>query len=252
MSSPRCILLTALVGCSTGAPVADKRPPAPPATATPTAEIVVDEIEPLAAKEEPGPEGERLGRYRLTYYHIARQDPKDRSRAVPLRDRRGKVLARVSRKFARRVLLQGTGRLADGRLINVAGGCRKSRRCYHILDEDIEHGIGARDQELRPFRSVAAPPHIRFGTVLYIPELDGLPVPGGLANGSYVHDGCVVADDRGGGIKGRQLDLFTADSQRYRLFHRKNKIVRVTVHRGGERCASFEDRVVARSSRGQG
>lgn len=254
MSYPRCMVLAALFGCSTGAPLADKHPP-PRVKAGPTAEIVVDEIEPLAADPEPEPEpesGKRLGRYQLTYYHVARQRPDDRSRAVPLRDRRGKVLARVSRKFSRRLQMQGTGRLTDGRLINVAGGCRKSKRCYHVLADDIEYGIGARNKPLQPFRSVAAPPHIAFGTVLYIPELDGLAVPGGMQDGSYVHDGCVVAEDRGGGIRGRQLDLFTADGNRYRLFHRRNKIVRVTVHRGGERCAELADQPAPRVNRGRG
>lgn len=223
---------------------------AAPEAAEPTVDIVAGEIEVLPAPEAES--GKRMGRYRLTYYHVARQDPADRSRAVAIRDRRGKVLARVSRKFYRRLLLQGTGRLTDGRLINVAGGCRKTRRCYHVLGDDVEYAIGAHQTELRPFRSVAAPPFIAFGTVLYIPELDGLPVPGGLANGNRVHDGCVVAEDRGGGIRGRHLDLFTADATRYRLFQRRNKIVRVTVHRGGERCAEFADRPDPEPRRGRG
>jgi hypothetical protein len=33
-------------------------------------------------------------------------------------------------------------------------------------------------------------------------------MPGRAPWGGYVHDGCVVADDTGGGIDGHQLDLF--------------------------------------------
>jgi 3D (Asp-Asp-Asp) domain-containing protein len=254
MSYPRCILWLALVSaCSSGAPASDHPPaskPARPATPAPSVrvDIVADEIEPAEELES----GKRLGRYQLTYYHIANQADGDVSRAVALRDRRGRIIARVSRKFSRRLLMQGTGRLRDGRLINIAGGCRKTRRCYHILDDDLRFGMGAASTSLRPFRSVAAPPHIRLGTVLYIPELDGLPVPGGMLNGNRVHDGCVVAEDRGGGIKGRQLDLFTFTGTRYRLFHRKNKIVRVTVHRGGDRCKAFADNAAPAAISGQG
>lgn len=256
MSYPRCILWLALLSaCSSGsaAPEAHRPAPATPAQVAPRAsvDIVEDEIKPAEPKAELE-SGRRLGRYQLTYYHVADQPEGKRRRRVALRDRNGRVLVRVSRAFARQVLMQGTGRLRDGRMINVAGGCKRTRYCYHFLDENERYGKGALQTSLRPFRSVAAPPHIKLGTVLYIPELDGLPVPGGMLNGNRVHDGCVVAEDRGGGIKGHQLDLFTFTDTRYKLFHRKNKIVRVTVHRGGERCKAFADNPEPARVRGRG
>jgi len=260
MSYPVCNLWPALllVACSssttppeiTPSVTSDQTPAA--AAFTASADIVVSEIEAVNLAEPEADSGRTMGRYQLTYYHIADQPENDRSRAVALRDRRGRVLARVSRKYAARVLMQGTGRLRDGRLINIAGGCQKTERCYHILDESIRYGMGARNRALRPFRSVAAPPHIAIGTVLYIPELDGLAIPGGLPNGNRVHDGCVIAEDRGGGIQGRQLDLFTFNGTRYKLFHRKNKIVRVTVRRGGDRCKAFADKPAPPRTRGRG
>jgi len=33
-------------------------------------------------------------------------------------------------------------------------------------------------------------------------------MPGRAPYGGWKHDGCVVADDTGGGIRGKQLDLF--------------------------------------------
>jgi 3D (Asp-Asp-Asp) domain-containing protein len=205
-------------------PVIPRAALAPP----PPAPTVVPLPEP-----EPGDPGARLGRYRLTYYWIARQLEGDRG-GVALRDRRGRVIARVSRRFARRLRMQGTGVLTDGRLINIAGGCRKTRRCYTILGDDTPFGIGARGRALEPFRSVAAPPHLRIGSVLYIPELDGREIP----STGEVHDGCVIADDRGGGIRGRQLDLFALRRANYKAFHGRD-LVRVTVHRGGDRCADL-------------
>lgn len=254
MSYPRCILLWAALvpACSSGASTPETHRPASttaPGAAPVSVDIVEHEIKQV--DPEPAESGQRLGRYLLTYYHVADQ-PEGKRPTVALRDRRGRVLVRVSRAFARQVLMQGTGRLRDGRMINVAGGCLRTRYCYHFLDDDEVYGKGALQTSLRPFRSVAAPPHIKLGTVLYIPELDGLPVPGGMLNGNRVHDGCVVAEDRGGGIQGRQLDLFTYTDTRYRLFQRKNKIVRVTVHRGGERCAEFAKHGDPAVAHGQG
>ena len=52
------------------------------------------------------------------------------------------------------------------------------------------------------------PKLIKLGSLLYVPLLEGRLMPGRAPAGGYVHDGCVVADDVGGGIKGNQLDLF--------------------------------------------
>lgn len=215
----------------------------------PISSSLPSEVEPPAAALPPAPRarpkpGAALGRFRLTYYWMARQPAKARSRGVALRDRRGHVIARVSRRFARKVRLEGTGVLRDGRVVNVAGGCRRSRRCYTVLDATTPFGIGARERPLWPFRSVAAPPRVAVGTKLYIPELDGVRVPGPWPQGGYVHDGCVVADDRGGGIKGRQLDLFMARRSTYDAF-KHHRLTRVHVYRGGARCAKSDRLVVA-------
>jgi hypothetical protein len=52
------------------------------------------------------------------------------------------------------------------------------------------------------------PKVIKLGSLLYIPLLEGRTMPGRAPWGGYVHDGCVTADDTGGGIEGHQLDLF--------------------------------------------
>jgi hypothetical protein len=40
-------------------------------------------------------------------------------------------------------------------------------------------------------------------------------MPGRPPWGGFVHDGCLVADDTGGGIKGKQLDLFVGRKGNY-------------------------------------
>jgi 3D (Asp-Asp-Asp) domain-containing protein len=211
------------------------------------ARALVDRGRPLfAALPRPEP-ARKLGSFKLTYYYMAEQE--GGRRTVQLYDKKGcKRIGKVSRKDARQLALQGGGKLDDGRILIYAGHCRCSAApCYKLAEDSHEWGTGVADRPLSPFRSVAVDPsRVAIGTVLYIPELDGLTVPGHLPDGGFVHDGCVVADDRGGGIKGRQLDLFTAKKLHYTAFSRRHRIKRVTVFRGGERCKFFGQRVAAR------
>ena len=52
------------------------------------------------------------------------------------------------------------------------------------------------------------PKVVKIGTLLHVPLLEGRLMPGRAPWGGFVHDGCVVADDTGGGINDNQLDLF--------------------------------------------
>ena len=131
---------------------------------------------------------------------------------VPLYEQKTcNVLAEVDKEFAKSLALQGTGRLKDGRLLNVAAreNCDCDRKpCYHEI-ENQEWGRTGTGRQLQPFRTVAVDPKvIKLNSLLYIPLLDGRTMPGRPPWGGFVHDGCVVADDTGGGIQGNQLDLF--------------------------------------------
>lgn len=130
--------------------------------------------------------------------------------ALPAYDRNCEPLAHVSRAFRRELTLQGTGKLRDGRMLNVAARC-KCEPCFHVLPPHHRWGIGGSGLALEPFRSVAVDPaRIKLGSLLYIPALDGLRMPGREPVGGFVHDGCVIAADTGGGIRGAQIDLFVA------------------------------------------
>jgi 3D (Asp-Asp-Asp) domain-containing protein len=238
----------ALLGLALGsAAIAPGTEPGQPVDLGAAARAMLDRGRPLIT-ELPRPEPDaRLGSFKLTYYYMAEQEGGRRS--VALYNKKGcKRIARVSRKDAKQLALQGGGKLDDGRVLIYAGRCSCSRAaCYTLARDSHEWGTGVEDRPLSPFRSVAVDPHrVAIGTVLYVPELDGLTVPGRMPEGGSVHDGCVVADDRGGGIKGRQLDLFTAKKVHYNAFTRRNRIKRVNVFRGGERCKSLGKRVTAR------
>ena len=117
-------------------------------------------------------------------------------------------IAEVSREFAAQLALQGTGKLNDGRVLNVWGHCSCDHTpCFKVTD--TQWGTAGGGKPLQPFRTVAVDPRvIKLGTLLYVPLLEGRTMPGRAPWGGFIHDGCVVADDTGGGIDGNQLDLF--------------------------------------------
>ena len=69
-------------------------------------------------------------------------------------------------------------------------------------------GVRARDSmgcRAVPMRTLAVDPRVvPKGSVVYIKETVGLPLPGG-----GVHDGLWYASDVGGAIKGQRIDLYT-------------------------------------------
>src|SRR5207253_3427166 len=93
--------------------------------------------------------------------------------AVTLFDPRCRPLADVSRSFAAELTMQGTGRLRDGRIVNVWGGCSCADRsmCFKVTGR--QWGNAGTGRPLAPFRTVAVDPRlIKLGSLLYIPELD--------------------------------------------------------------------------------
>jgi 3D (Asp-Asp-Asp) domain-containing protein len=158
-------------------------------------------------------------------------------------------IADVSEDFAAALSLQGTGKLRDGRVINVAGRCKcpQATRCFVVTNR--KWGNAGTGRALEPFRTVAVDPkQVKLGSLLYIPALDGMTMPGREPVGGFVHDGCVAADDTGGGIDGKQIDLFVAKRAFYlglarrRGSHAWAKHVRVLD--GSKMCARQNGRVV--------
>lgn len=201
-----------------------------------------------AAREEPE-ELDPLGSFALTYYWIAAEGRGQRT--TPLYGRDCRPIAKVTASFARRVAMEGTGRLRDGRVVNVAGPCDcPSSRCYFFTSKRKRWGAGVGRRPLSPFRSVAVDPAmVSIGDTIYIEELDGLLMPGEAPYGGFVHDGCVVADDRGGGVRGKKIDFFTGRHGYYRALFERHGLTEVTVYPGEDRCGEERraDRGAARS-----
>jgi 3D (Asp-Asp-Asp) domain-containing protein len=117
-------------------------------------------------------------------------------------------IAEVSKEFASQIALQGTGKLHDGRVVNIFGACNCHRSpCFKVTR--AQWGTSGSGRPLQPFRTIAVDPKVvKLGSLLYVPLLEGRTMPGRQPWGGYVHDGCVVADDTGGHIAGNRIDLF--------------------------------------------
>ncbi len=153
----------------------------------------------------------------------------------------GFFMNRVTEKFAWALRLEGSALMADGRVINYAGKCDYGYgTCYEQLNtENHPFGRGAGYLPLIPFKSVAIDPRlVKLGEPLYIPEFDGLVLPDGS-----IHDGCVRADDTGGGIKKRKMDFFVVTYGNFRfLLDQLQGVTWITPHIEAPRCEYLRER----------
>lgn len=204
--------LVLAIGCESTTPEATAPTPPPAAVAQPAPK----------ADDEPKP----LGQFSITFYYVIGEDevvPKPKvandndvelAATAPadlvtlFQPKDCTAIADVSREFARQLELQGTGKLHDGRVLNIAGKCSCDHTpCFEVTE--TQWGTAGTGRPLQPFRTVAVDPKVvKLGSLLYVPLLEGRTMPGRAPWGGYVHDGCVVADDTGGYIDGNQLDLF--------------------------------------------
>jgi 3D (Asp-Asp-Asp) domain-containing protein len=152
----------------------------------------------------------------------------------------GYYFGHVPERLAWALRLEGSGLMRDGRIINYTGKCAFGYgTCFEQLDV-TEHpfGRGAGLRPLVPFKSVAVDPRlVPIGEPLYIPELDGLVLPDGS-----IHDGCVRADDTGGGIKRRKMDFFVVTYGNFRfLLDELANVTWMTPHVQAPRCQYLRD-----------
>ncbi len=152
----------------------------------------------------------------------------------------GFFMGRYTERFAWALRLEGSALMTDGRVINYAGKCAFGYgTCFEQLDiSEHPFGRGAGPRPLIPFKSVAIDPRlVAIGEPLYIPEFDGLVLPDGS-----IHDGCVRADDTGGGIKKRKMDFFVVTYGNFRfLLDQLQNVTWITPHLESPRCEYLRD-----------
>jgi 3D (Asp-Asp-Asp) domain-containing protein len=119
----------------------------------------------------------------------------------------GKTEIKVTAAFAKQLQLQGTAVLADGRMVNAAGGGTYA----FVRIVSAPYGVGAFHRApLEPFRSIAVSPKvIPLGSLVYIHEARGMPLPMGGSGVPEFHDGYFRAIDVGSMINGTHIDIFS-------------------------------------------
>jgi 3D (Asp-Asp-Asp) domain-containing protein len=113
--------------------------------------------------------------------------------------------------------------------------------CYEALDPaQFPFGRGAAGKPITPLRSVAADTSVLpMGTVIYIPELDGVP----RGDTGEAMDGCFVVEDRGLKVKGEHVDIFTGSQTTTAILNDKVPSNQgVTVVLSAPRCAHLGSR----------
>jgi len=185
-----------------------------------------------------------------TYYYLANEADHDTPSDTPLLTSDCDILTDVPQAFHDDLCIEGSGVLKDGRVVNYSSSCtrecfaaircgrKRYKICYRELDVDrYPWGMGVEGRMLEPDVSIAVDPStIPYGSVLYLPELDGVMPPGR----TEPHTGCVRADDTGGAIKGDHIDIFSGTRQRWRawekIFPTKSWFTAILYH---PRCYGF-------------
>lgn len=161
-------------------------------------------------------QGRVLGTFRNTYYDF----PSEGDFSGPLtalHDSTCNVIERVPQGFFESVCVQGSGLLQSGGTVSFAKRdcacatvCPRTQQkiCFDRLDaRSYPWGRGALGKPITPLLTVAVDDSIiPMETPVYIPEYDGVPRD---RDGSEVHDGCFVAQDRGVRVIGKHVDVFT-------------------------------------------
>jgi 3D (Asp-Asp-Asp) domain-containing protein len=195
-------------------------------------------------------DGRSLGTFRNTYYDFP-NELDFKGAAVALKGPRCETLGQVPRTFYDSVCVQGSGRLASGRTVSFsrrncecAEVCPRTgeRICFDTLDQNsFPYGRGATGRAITPLYTVAVDSEvIPLGTLIYVPELRGLPL---AEAGAAAHDGCLLAEDRGIRVKGKQVDVFTGEPRLTAIYNRLLPSNRgVTVVIGASRCKARKAR----------
>ncbi len=171
--------------------------------------------------------GRSLGTFRNTYYDFPRETD-FKGKAVPLKNPSCGTIREVPRDFFESLCVQGSGTLKSGETVSFAKrDCEcaelcprtEQRICFDALDaRAFPWGRGATGKAITPLLTVAVDTSvIPLGSVLYVPEFDGLPRD---ATSSQRHDGCFVAQDRGIRVQGQHVDVFTGQSSMTSLWNR--------------------------------
>ena len=167
--------------------------------------------------------------YENTYYYFPKETDFEHEDLVPIHDQRCNVIRDVPRAFFDQLKLQGSGRIADGRTVSYAShNCEcpdgiddnGHSFCFDVLSKKrFPWGRGALGTAITPLRTIAVDRKvITLGTPVFIADYVGAPT---MKKGEP-HDGCFVASDVGGWVRGNHIDVYTGSKSNMRKW---NKLV---------------------------
>lgn len=188
-----------------------------------------------------------FSRFFVTSYMSAAESDNGNNKIIPAVDENRQVLATVDPHFFANLALEGTGKLDDGRVLNVTGKyvtapqivrdellpiCKQmfgahymyggvnsdasKYFAYKVLGPEFPWGIGVHNEPLKLFHSLAADLSlVKFGTKVYIKEFDGMIMPD-----STIHDGWWQVDDTGSAIKKNHFDAFVGSKSLMKQIHK--------------------------------
>ncbi len=185
-----------------------------------TGAVVAEDSLQITVTAPLGP-GTSIGTFYNTYYYLANEADYTGAPSANLYAPDCSVIAVVSSSFANSACIEGSAILKDGRVINYHSPCAcggPCSYCWSVLDKNkFPWGKGSRNNPLEPLRSWAVDTSvITHGTILYVEEWDGLNLPAVDGLGGAPHDGCFRADDVGGGITGKHVDIFAGTKAMWR------------------------------------
>lgn len=190
------------------------------------------------------------GSFWNTYYYFSQEKDYQGSKTTIYKQNCSEKFAPVFLSFAKDVCIQGSGIILSGNVIHFAGTCgcgpgclTGSPVCYNILDKKIyPWGKGANGKPTIPLRTLAVDRTlIQLGTIIYIPEWDGIKIPKTSTLGDFTHDGCFVAGDVGGWIKGNHYDFFAGTKAMYQKLNKiKPTHSTFSFYINPERCSHYK------------
>ena len=181
-----------------------------------------------------------------TYYYVSNEVDHPSEQSTPIYTSSCEKITDISSRYSDLACIEGTGLLADGRLINYASTCTCGRPCptggtvcWSVIDSTrFPWGKGARNNPLHPLRSLAVDrSRIPLGRTIYIPLWDGIRIPTTRDLTGFEHDGCFRTDDVGGAIQGEHIDIFSGTAEMRRLLETQiSTQTRMPAYWGDGRC----------------
>ena len=138
-----------------------------------------------------------IGTFQVTYYWLLFESDFTGTRNTPIYDPYWRVIEYAPYEYVRQLKIEGSGKLRDGRTVSYYSSGR-----FEVVSEPW--GRGALGTAITPLRTIAVDRSvIPLGSKIYIPRAVGFRMPDGTT-----HDGYFKAEDTGGAIIGRHIDVF--------------------------------------------